>query len=310
MPIDSRPIILTMCCMAYNHEKYIRQALEGMVMQKTNFRYEIVVHDDLSSDRTRDIICEFMERYPELITPIFVEENQWTKYDGSCERSFDPFVHGKYMTFLDADDYWTDPYKVQKEVDILENHPEVMLVHTNYRTVDDDCNPISRIDFEFLKSKIRSGQVFHNMIRRNFVLTATVCMRREVVFSPNLDTCPSLLDYCFYINAAALGDLWFIDEETADYRLAPQSSTQKHYYWSEHQAAKVYEHFAELFLLGKVKKMSWWDRQKINYSIIAREIEVLRKRRIGHESIAKKHCWLWIYVIFYPFEILFNKLKK
>ena len=122
-----QPLTVTIRCLAYNHEPYIRDCLEGFVMQRASFRFEAVVHDDASTDGTAAIIKEYAERYPDIIKPIFETENQYSKHDGSLRRIMDEHTRGKYVAFCEGDDYWTDPLKLQKQVDFLEAHPEVSL---------------------------------------------------------------------------------------------------------------------------------------------------------------------------------------
>lgn len=124
MKENTSPLMVTIRCLAYNHEPYIRQCLEGFVMQKTNFRFEAIVHDDASTDGTAAIIREYAEKYPDIIKPIFETENQYSKRDGSLRRIMDAHTHGKYVATCEGDDYWIDPLKLQKQVDFLEKHPE------------------------------------------------------------------------------------------------------------------------------------------------------------------------------------------
>ena len=84
--MSSEPIFVTILCLTYNHESYIRQCLDGFVMQQTNFRFEAIVHDDASTDSTTDIIREYAEKYPDIIKPIYETENQYSKHDGSLTR--------------------------------------------------------------------------------------------------------------------------------------------------------------------------------------------------------------------------------
>ena len=120
-------IVVTIRCTAYNHEGFIRQCLDGFVMQKTDFRFEAVVHDDASTDSTAAIIREYAEKYPDIIKPIFETENQYSKHDGSLRRIMDAQTRGKYVALCEGDDYWTDPYKLQKQVDFLEAHPDYVM---------------------------------------------------------------------------------------------------------------------------------------------------------------------------------------
>lgn len=125
--VDTRPVMVSIRCAAYNHEHYIRQCLDGFVMQKTIFRFEAIVHDDASTDGTVAIIREYAEKYPDIIKPIFETENQYSKRDGSLRRIIDEACTGKYFAICEGDDYWTDPLKLQKQIDFLEAHPDCMM---------------------------------------------------------------------------------------------------------------------------------------------------------------------------------------
>lgn len=118
-------IMVSVICMAYNHENYIRDALEGFVKQKTNFPFEVLVHDDASTDSTADIIREYQRKYPHIIKPIFQTENQYSKGVKTFNMYVRPRITGRYVALCEGDDYWTDEFKLQKQFDILEAHPEV-----------------------------------------------------------------------------------------------------------------------------------------------------------------------------------------
>ena len=120
----SQEIMVSVICNTYNHEKYIASALEGFVMQKTNFAFEILVHDDASTDSTADIIRDFEKKYPDLILPIYQTENQYSRGGGITKRFQIPRARGKYLAFCEGDDYWTDPLKLQKQVTFMELHYE------------------------------------------------------------------------------------------------------------------------------------------------------------------------------------------
>ncbi len=119
-----KEIMVSVFCAAYNHEPYIRKCLEGFVNQKTDFAFEILVHDDASTDRTADIICEFEENYPDIIKPIYQTENQYSKKVKISRDIQYPRANGKYIAFCEGDDYWTDENKLQKQFDVMENNPE------------------------------------------------------------------------------------------------------------------------------------------------------------------------------------------
>lgn len=117
----STPLI-SICCITYNHAPFIRQCLEGFLMQK-EVEYEILIHDDCSTDGTTEIVKEYAAKYPDLIFPLYETENQYSKgvwVDGFNYRR----AHGKYIAYCEGDDYWTDPLKLQKQVDFMESHLE------------------------------------------------------------------------------------------------------------------------------------------------------------------------------------------
>jgi len=115
--------LVSITCATYNHEAYIKEALEGFVMQKTSFPFEIIVHDDASTDNTASIIREYEARYPDLFVTIYEAENQYSKGYGDLSRIIYSAVRGKYIAVCEGDDYWTDPYKLQKQVEFLEYNP-------------------------------------------------------------------------------------------------------------------------------------------------------------------------------------------
>ena len=134
---DTRPLMVSIRCITYNHEPYIRQCLEGFVMQKTNFRFEAIVHDDASTDGTAAIVREYAEKYPDIIKPILETENQYSKHDGSLNRIMMESCTGKYIAFCEGDDYWIDPLKLQKQVDFLESHSDYGMVFTDYQVLNE-----------------------------------------------------------------------------------------------------------------------------------------------------------------------------
>lgn len=122
--VDKKNILVSICCLTYNHEKYIRDCLDGFVNQKTNFNYEILIHDDASTDGTVDIIREYESKYPTIIKPIYQVENQYSKGKSISATYNWSRVAGKYIAQCEGDDYWTDPLKLQKQVDFMEANPE------------------------------------------------------------------------------------------------------------------------------------------------------------------------------------------
>ena len=178
---NEEPIIVSIRCTAYNQEKFIRETLEGFIMQKTNFRFEAIVHDDASTDNTADIIREYAEKYPDIIKPIYETENQYSKKDGSLLRIMNEASKGKYITMCEGDDYWTDPYKLQKQVDFLEAHPDYVLCSHRYQEFYQNSCSLGNI----LPRGINNDFTFdlnYYILRENWVTQPLTCMYRASAF--------------------------------------------------------------------------------------------------------------------------------
>ena len=127
-------IIVSVSCITYNHAPYIRACLDGFLMQKTSFVFEILIHDDCSTDGTREIIEEYSKKYPDIIFPIFQTENQYSKgVRGMMARFNFPRSRGKYIALCEGDDYWSDPYKLQRQVDFLEANTDFSICFHNMK---------------------------------------------------------------------------------------------------------------------------------------------------------------------------------
>ena len=120
-------VAVSVVCNVYNHGPYLRDALEGFVTQKTTFPFEVLIHDDASTDESAEIIREYEEKYPELIFPIYQTENQYSRKVPINMTYQIPRIRGKYVAVCEGDDYWTDPEKLQKQVDFLDAHGDYTL---------------------------------------------------------------------------------------------------------------------------------------------------------------------------------------
>ncbi len=133
-----RPAV-SICCLAYNHEKYIRDALDSFLAQKTSFPIEVLIHDDASTDGTADIIREYEKKYPDIIKPVYQTENQYSKGVKNISGIFNfPRAKGRYIAMCEGDDYWTEPDKLEKQVAYLDSHPGCSLCFHSARQVTVD----------------------------------------------------------------------------------------------------------------------------------------------------------------------------
>lgn len=128
-----KDIMVSVLCLAYNHENYISKALDSILMQKTDFKIEVIVHDDASTDQTARIIRQYYKKYPEIIVPVFQQENQYSAGKWIISDFMCPKIRGRYVAICEGDDYWTDPLKLQKQAVFMEAHPEYSsCIHAAY----------------------------------------------------------------------------------------------------------------------------------------------------------------------------------
>ncbi|MBD5331344.1 MAG: glycosyltransferase [Bacteroides sp.] len=264
--------LVTISCGTFNQKNYIRETLDGFVMQITTFPFVVIVHDDASTDGTASIIKEYADKYPNLIIPIFESENQYSKGEGKLSNIMGEIrkaTGAEYYAFCEGDDYWTNPLKLQKQYDILELHQDlsialnrVGLINKNGEQIDGCIPPkdslkegivtlATLMDEEFMKG----NWTFHTS---SFFIRKTVLEKyseiRESVFNhfPYGDM-PLLL------NCLLLGNGYFFTEEMGYYRVlsggynsslvaSPQKAIAEF-----RQVATAYRDF-DTYTLGKYHK--------------------------------------------------------
>lgn len=175
--MDSQ-VLVSVAMISYKHAKYIRQALESVLEQNVNFKYEIIIGDDCSEDGTKEILMEYKKKYPDIIFPIINEKNL-----GASVNSYNVQLNckGKYITTLESDDFWCNKDKLKRQVEYLEKHPEIAAVGSNYYNVDENGEkPVVALSkFEVNKIYYMNDYMYHGfrihgntlMRRNNFPLT-------------------------------------------------------------------------------------------------------------------------------------------
>lgn len=134
--VNNNNVEVSVYCLCYNHAKYLRDALEGFVQQETSFSFEVIVHDDASTDGSREIIEEYAKKHPDKIKTILQKENQYSKSVDIVKEFIVPLMKGKYVAVCEGDDYWTDSHKLQIQYDFLEIHSEYVACVHNCERVD------------------------------------------------------------------------------------------------------------------------------------------------------------------------------
>ena len=173
----SKNPLVSVKMITYNHELYIAQAIEGVLMQQTDFPIELIIGEDCSTDRTRGIVLEYQKKHPDIIRIITSEHNVGAIKNGIRTSTA---TKGKYIAFCEGDDYWTDPLKLEKQVDFLEASPDYGLVHSAADQLIQKKNRLIKWDKSDSK-KIRQGYIFEDLLIFNFIITLTVCVRRDLV---------------------------------------------------------------------------------------------------------------------------------
>ena len=270
--------LVSIFCITYNQKNFIAQALDSFVMQKTNFPFEIVVGDDASTDGTAEIIAQYAAQYSELIKPIYHAQNT-----GGHQNSIDVAnkCSGKYVALCEGDDYWTDEYKLQKQVDFLESHPECTIcfhpVNVHYETKEkcDEFFPTPRMRFN------KTTLELVDLLKRNFIQTNSVMYRwrfnkKETFESlwPIKDFLPG--DWYLHLLHAEIGKIGFLPDIMSVYRKHTNGI------WNDAMVSD------EWFLRCGGKHLRFWQyvQEHFNYST-SNEIQDMLKKTIF--AMLRKH---------------------
>lgn len=217
-------ICVSIVCNSYNHGKYIERAIDGFLMQKTNFKYEILIHDDASTDNTVTIIERYAKEYPELIKPILQTENQYQKgVDINMIYQY-PRAKGKYIALCEGDDYWIDEYKLQKQVDAMEKNSSVdMCAHSAY--IYQNEKKIGEIKHSKNSIIIKTQDVI--LGGGGMFATNSLLFRRELIneFPDFVKTCH--IDYSMQIYGSLRGGILYINDYMSVYNFLNEGSWTK-----------------------------------------------------------------------------------
>ena len=217
---NEEPILVAIKCLVYNHESYLRDCLDGFVMQKTNFRFVAIVHDDVSTDNSAAIIQEYAEKYPGIFCPIYETENQYSKGDGSLDRVLDEAINttdAKYVATCEGDDYWIDPLKLQKQVDFLESHPDVGLCYTDYNQ-QYDSNPNIICSMFEQQHHYRPETYELHLLKPGYLAPMTWVYRRELSGFINDAVVSSDGTYAYMLEFMKNSKVAYMPDVTATYR--------------------------------------------------------------------------------------------
>lgn len=239
-------IKVSISCITYNQRDYISDALDSFLMQKTNFKYEILVHDDASTDGTADILREYEKKYPDIIKVIYQTENQYSKGIKITLEYLLPLYKGKYIAYCEGDDYWTDPYKLQKQFDYMENNEECSLcMHSSVEVKADNKSILSR---RILSKEIKEYDII-DAVKGLGRKTATnsFFLKREVALQkPEFRIIAPCGDYILPILAALYGKIIYLPDVMSAHRANANGSLTQMWKKNTNTKKLYYEKFDKM----------------------------------------------------------------
>jgi glycosyltransferase len=244
---------VSICCITYNHGKYIRKAIDSFLAQKRNFDIEILINDDASTDDTANIIREYQEKYPDIIKPLFHEENMYSQGVTNPSGTYNfPRATGKYIAMCEGDDYWCDENKLQIQVDYMEDHSEISFCFHAAKVENLDATFSPNLIRPYESSGVISAKEVIN--KRTHYPTASLLLRTEYMKDlPKYYFECKVGDIPMQIISAKYGDAYYIDKVMSVYRMGvPTSWTasqfsgdykrkQEEYYQNMEVMYKVYD---------------------------------------------------------------------
>ena len=309
-------IVVTIACVTYNHEYYINKALDSFLMQETSFPFEIIIHDDVSTDRTVDIIREYETKFPNIIKPIYQKENKFSQGINPMSFIF-PKVKGKYIAFCDGDDFWTDKKKLQIQVESMEKNPEVnMSFHSVYEF-------INRKKRRVLSKQADSNRIFNTkeiiLGGGEFCPTTSLMFRKKLILEvPKYITRIIPGDYPMQIIGSNRGGALYINRCMSAYRVGEATSwsnitmknsqKQKNHLLSFHKMLTIVNEYLNNRFDKEIKEiiynssLAFIKRRTIDISI---RDEMFNRYR---ELFSKKQKILWY--LLYRNQDLHNGLAK
>lgn len=228
-------VVVSVCCITYNQQKYIKKCLDSILMQKTNFQYEIIIYDDASTDETPKILKDYKNRFGDRIKLVLQQKNQWSQGRMVLKDFVFPLVQGKYIAFCEGDDYWTDINKLQKQFDAMEKDRGASWSTHYVQCVNEDGSEILGLTIPPTKEQPESNTVFSSEETIDFIIEnglqmtsyfiRTDLFRNFFIKSPQFITAASpVSDEAIVRYCAAAGEMVFIPNSMSCYRMQAKGS--------------------------------------------------------------------------------------
>lgn len=242
--VNNHPLVVIRC-VTYNHEPYISDALDGFVMQKTTFPFIAIVHDDASTDGTADVIRKYADKYPDIIKPIYETENQYHNYDGSLFRMMNKACLGsnaKYTAICEGDDYWTDPLKLQKQVDFLESHPDYSMVFADIKI--QHVNGLTEGPRGYENRTYSPLEIYSRAVPTLSVMFRTIVFESDCLKALSMIKRPVFADHTMKMACTTVGKIYGMSDIVGNYRVLPTGAS---HYLGKHP----YYHFKNRIAISK-----------------------------------------------------------
>ena len=230
----SKTPLVSVNMITYNHEPYIAQAIEGVLMQKTNFPYEVLIGEDDSSDGTREICKEYAAKHPDKIR-LFLNDRKNVIYINGRPTGRWNFINllknskAEYIALCEGDDYWTDPLKLQKQVEFLEANPNYGMVHSDIHVLYQRTNKLKKNYKKTNKVYVPTGYIFEDYLIHSFISTCSVCFKRSFLTDEIIDILLNknfqMGDRIIFLEISKKAKVGYIEESLATRRILDESAT-------------------------------------------------------------------------------------
>lgn len=315
-------IMVSVAMISFNHEKYIEQALESVLMQKTNFKFEIIIGDDCSTDKTQEIVSKYCNKYPGLIKGILRNKNI-----GALNNVYDVFTRckGKYIAILEGDDYWTSNTKLQKQFEVLEHNPQLSAVAHKRIVVDVNNNALDNF-VDKIDQNYKPIYKINDFIKQGFgfststILMKNIFMGAEEIYRKVYCTSNIIGDYTLSFLLLDKGNVEILEQRLSAWRYNVSEQGSNFNSLVKRNPYKYAIDRLELLLAIKAFFGKKYNFTKEIISQVAIIIIILCKKNIFYHYKELKFLFskisfieLYLSIIYIPipaFKIILGKIKR
>lgn len=313
-------VTVSITCLTYNHEKYISKTLDSFLAQKTDFEFEVLIHDDASTDRTSTIIQKYQKMYPNIIKPIIQTTNQYSLGNPVSLFNYER-AQGKYIAICEGDDYWIDDNKLQKQFNIMEANPTLSgTFHAAYRINETNKNKFLKIS-PFMNEKILSTKDLLNIEGKFFATNSIFLKTKDLLPLPQFYNVAPIGDFPLLLHLSLKGNILYTNELMSVYRVAFQGSFTDKYLNNKETLTKYHLKMIKMYEEFDIStNKAFYDnieirifRHKIELAAKTRTKNIyyeLKKNRLYKKISFKKKLKVFIYFHFPKIAKMLDNLVK